>query len=104
MKTIATLALILLLTIGAQAQQRVYLMERTKAVNVLKGANASQSDFTLYTAGARTTGRVAVTIDGELSPEKVRNALLLSLGEFVPSTAVKCDQTHRGEVCTGDAR
>ena len=87
------------------APPRAYLVERSEAVKTLKGANPALS-LTLFTEGRETRGMIALQIDGELNPEKIRSALILSLGIVLPQPEVKDCRlfSFRGEECSGDAR
>lgn len=100
------IAALLLTPLTAPAQQpKAYLLEREVAVQAITDTGPTSGIITIYRADADPKGKVALVIDGEPTAEKIRNALVLSLGIVFPQPQPDvCNSTSRGEACTGDAR
>lgn len=90
----------------------VTLAERSRAIEIYRGATVLAGDFAPYRSGDETRGKVAVIFRQEVfaalgtvdeNREALTDALIMGLG-FGPKkiTAVDCaHQVHRGELCTG---
>jgi hypothetical protein len=105
MRKISAIILLLVLASVAHAAPRAYLVSRSEAVKAITDANHTLA-LVEFTEGKSTLGKVALVIDGEATAEKIRNALIISLGIIFRQPEVKDCRVgnFRGEACTGDAR
>jgi hypothetical protein len=106
---IASLLLLTPLTVPAQDKTIAIITSRQKAVSVLQSCGltkqtaASSNGTVALVVRSEDAAAIQSSLDAGECHQGAKNAAVLALGVvFEPSA--RCDNTTRGEECTGDAR